>query len=201
MVQGDPSAHLEEALRRIEQKRPLSVLYVAADRPYKNIEMFVRLAKAVAEQYPSIPMRFRLVSNVQRSTARQIECLRPSNLEVVASISDWKSAYEAADILLHPSLEEGYGLPLVEAMQFGIPIISTDIPAIRETVSEGGQLLPANLDQAWVSALTSLIEPNRYRTWARASAEQGRNYTTERFLAQLRVTFPELVSGPQQGLP
>jgi glycosyltransferase involved in cell wall biosynthesis len=194
MVLGDAKVHLEGALKRIEQDRSLSVLYVAADRPYKNIAMFIRLAKAIETQRRDLSIKFRLVSTLRESTAAAIRRFHLSNLEVVPSISDWKTAYQATDVLVHPSLEEGYGLPLVEAMQFGIPIVSTDIPAVRETVSGGGQLLSPECDQDWIDAITSLTNKDRYQYWAAASAGQGQNYTAEKFLAQLRGVFSELVA-------
>jgi glycosyltransferase involved in cell wall biosynthesis len=45
-------------------------------------------------------------------------------------------AYANASVLIFPSLAEGFGLPLVEAMQRGLPVIASDIPVFRETGGE-----------------------------------------------------------------
>lgn len=49
-------------------------------------------------------------------------------------LSELVSLYKHADALIHPSISEGFGLPLVEAMHFGIPIISSHIPVFQEIV-------------------------------------------------------------------
>jgi glycosyltransferase involved in cell wall biosynthesis len=45
-----------------------------------------------------------------------------------------------ANVFAYVSLEEGFGVPPLEAMAFGIPVVCSDIPALRETAAEGGAL-------------------------------------------------------------
>jgi glycosyltransferase involved in cell wall biosynthesis len=64
--------------------------------------------------------------------------------------------YSGALALLYPSFYEGFGLPLLEAMQCGCPVVASNAGALRE-VSGGAALhLDANDPQAWAEAMRSL---------------------------------------------
>lgn len=58
----------------------------------------------------------------------------PSGMELVSDVGDAElvSIYQGASALVLPSLYEGFGLPAVEAMQLGVPVICSDIPVLRE---------------------------------------------------------------------
>ncbi len=60
--------------------------------------------------------------------------------------------------LLFPSLAEGCGLPLLEALWRGLPCLASDLPALRENASAGGcLLLPPDDTAAWETALTRIL--------------------------------------------
>ena len=76
--------------------------------------------------------------------------------------------------LLTPSLTEGFGLPIVEALHLGTPVVASDIPAHREVVGDRGVLVDPNDVEAWRSAICALIfDPGR-RPTARPATEAGR---------------------------
>ena len=75
----------------------------------------------------------------------------------------------AADVFAFPSLFEGLGGSLIEAMALGVPIVASDIPAIRETVEDGGcaTLVPPSSAAALSSALAELLDdPDRRASYA-----------------------------------
>ncbi|MDY6854428.1 MAG: glycosyltransferase family 4 protein [Thermodesulfobacteriota bacterium] len=79
--------------------------------------------------------------------------------------------YKQADIFILPSLSEGFGIVLLEAMSFGLPIIATRAGAIPELVRDGenGLLVPSQNPQALADAIESLLQSPNLR------AEYGRN--------------------------
>jgi glycosyltransferase involved in cell wall biosynthesis len=185
-VRGDPAAHVERTLARSAQARSLNMLYIAADRPYKNVASFCRLAKLLETPREGWNFHFRLISRVGPASAQEIGRLHASNLEVIPALSDVGSAYDWADVLVHPALVEGFGLPPVEAMQFGIPIIASDVPCLREVIDGGGVLLDPSDPEQWMKSLTDLTDPAVYLKRADASMERGKEFTPAAFGERLR---------------
>lgn len=89
-----------------------------------------------------------LIGMLNRQTglpaARLIEALvsrgYPLSWKGSASQRDVLQAYRAADLFLYPSLYEGFGIPVLEARAYGLPIITTNRGALQERLDEGGCL-------------------------------------------------------------
>ncbi|MDP8971487.1 MAG: glycosyltransferase family 4 protein, partial [Actinomycetota bacterium] len=86
----------------------------------------------------------------------------------------------AADVFAFPSLYEGLGGALIEAMALGLPVVASDLPAIREVVVEGGNavLVPAGAPHELATAIAKLLEdPGK----ARAFGARSRQIFDEQF--------------------
>jgi len=72
---------------------------------------------------------------------------------------DLAAAYRQADIFVLPSLMEGYGLVLLEAMSFGLPVVASKVGGIPEIVSDGveGILVPPRDEKALANAIAELL--------------------------------------------
>jgi glycosyltransferase involved in cell wall biosynthesis len=68
-----------------------------------------------------------------------------------------------ARALLFPSLAEGYGIPLVEALAVGLPVIANDLPVFREIGFGVPELLPASECEAWSKAILDYSSPTSVR--------------------------------------
>jgi glycosyltransferase involved in cell wall biosynthesis len=83
-----------------------------------------------------------------------------------------------ADIFVHTSRWEGFGIVLLEAMLAGLPVVATRVSAIPEIVADGatGTLVAAGDDEAIAAALTALLrDPNQRRVLGDAGRERVRN--------------------------
>lgn len=71
--------------------------------------------------------------------------------------------YERAVALIYPSSYEGFGLPVLDAMYVGCPVIAASIPAIREVAGDAAEYLEISDPDSLPAALTKLLSPT-YRT-------------------------------------
>jgi glycosyltransferase involved in cell wall biosynthesis len=107
--------------------------------------------------------------------------------------------YPAADAFVMPTHAEGLGFTNIEAMGFGLPVISSTVGPIPEVVADGitGQLVPPGDLRALTDAMLALAgNPNR----ARELGAAGRNafltrFTLERFRAELGDLYERALSG------
>jgi glycosyltransferase involved in cell wall biosynthesis len=88
--------------------------------------------------------------------------------------------YSSAELFVLPSLKEGFGIVLLEAMYYGLPIITTNICAMPELVKDGenGLLVPAADSQALAEAMSKLIENSDLR---KQMGERGRIQVTNSY--------------------
>jgi glycosyltransferase involved in cell wall biosynthesis len=68
-----------------------------------------------------------------------------------------------ARALLFPSHAEGFGIPLVEALVAGIPVIASDLAVFREIAGSIPELLPLDDQDTWIAALTDYASENSVR--------------------------------------
>jgi len=90
---------------------------------------------------------------------------------------DLPGLYSGAICFVYPSYFEGFGLPLVEAMQCGAPVIAGNRTSLPEVVGEAGLLFDPFDTQALVKALTQVIDDAEYRAVLRSKGlERAKNF-------------------------
>jgi glycosyltransferase involved in cell wall biosynthesis len=68
------------------------------------------------------------------------------------SSEDLLYLYNAAELLAHPAFYEGFGLPPLEAMACGLPVVASNVASLPEVVGDAGQLIdPHDVDELTVS--------------------------------------------------
>jgi glycosyltransferase involved in cell wall biosynthesis len=135
-------------IRRLFQDGRANVLFVGRIIPNKKIDDLVRCF-AVFQRYLRPRSRLLLVGDhrgQERYLARLQEMVRDLRLDEVAFTGhvdddDLQACYSVADLFLCLSEHEGYCVPLVEAMNAGVPVLAYDAGAVRETLRGGGVLL------------------------------------------------------------
>lgn len=112
-----------------------------------------------------------------------------------ATVEELGMLYSGAMVYLQPSLSEGFGLPPLEAMACGVPVIASDVAALPETLGDAALLVPPHGPEAWAAAITQLVRD----TWARTQlAVAGRahaaTFSWERTADQTMAAYLEAVS-------
>ncbi len=140
------------------------VLAVGTVQPRKNYELLVRAFRSVAEAQPHTLViaggRGWLSDGLQAEIDRQGLAARVL-LPGFVDDADLPALYSAADLFVFPSLYEGFGLPLLEAMACGVPVISSNASSLPEVAATGGEpaalLLPPGDEAAWAAAMLRLL--------------------------------------------
>jgi glycosyltransferase involved in cell wall biosynthesis len=82
---------------------------------------------------------------------------------------DLVALYGGAEVLAYPSHFEGFGLPVVEAMACGTPVVTTDVPALREVSGGAAVLVPLGDELALADAVAHVVRDPEARAAARAN--------------------------------
>jgi glycosyltransferase involved in cell wall biosynthesis len=85
-----------------------------------------------------------------------------------------------ARLLAFPSLYEGFGLPPLEAMAAGTPVVATDIPAIREVVGSHARLVPSHDAAALAAALQDVLARPPSASQRAAARDRAASFTWRR---------------------
>lgn len=108
---------------------------------------------------------------------------------------DW---YRRATVLVFPSLYEGYGWPVLEAMTFGLPVVASDGGSLPEVAGTAAPCVPADDIDGFVCEIEALL---RDPELARRRAEQGRTwagqFSLERFAREMADTYRSVCEGIQ----
>jgi glycosyltransferase involved in cell wall biosynthesis len=96
-----------------------------------------------------------------------------------------------------PSLAEGFGLPIAEALALGTPVLASDIPAHREAGGGAVRLLPASDAGSWRDAVEALAFDPAALAAARARAATFRPVTWDRFNGELSSVLEEISAQSQ----
>lgn len=156
------------------------ILFVGQCEPYKGVDILLN-AIGLLGQGEKHPYIVDIVGDTTTNTVyyRQLlEIVERDGLQErvnfhghVSDKSQLQEFYESADVFVLPSRYEGFGIVLLEAMSFGLPIVATTAGAIPELVGDGlhGLLVPPDDPQALAEAIARLLRAPDLR------AEFGRN--------------------------
>ncbi len=105
-----------------------------------------------------------------------------------------RALYRGADLFAFPSRHEGFGIPVLEAMAQGTPVVAADIPPVREVAADSARLLPPDDPDAWVDALDALLHDEVERSrLAGAGRERAQGYSWTRCAQATRAIYREAV--------
>lgn len=99
--------------------------------------------------------------------------------------------YNAADVLLFPSLEEGFGRPVAEAMSVGLPVVASDIPVMHEVAGDAA-LFTEPSPEACSRAVREAIEMRD--TLSARGLDRARIYSMPEFVRRVRDYHSSFVS-------
>jgi glycosyltransferase involved in cell wall biosynthesis len=108
--------------------------------------------------------------------------------------ADLQALYAGATVFAFPSFHEGFGLPVLEAMAAGAPVVASDIPPIREVAGDAAVLVPPGDVELWAGALEDLLDSApRLAALAEAGRRRAALFPWSRTAAATLEVYQDLV--------
>lgn len=166
------------------------VLFVGARSRYKNFDMAV---DAVALE-PSLKLYVVGGGPLSEVELRLLESRLPGRYRTFGKVSDSQlnSLYNSAFCLLYPSSYEGFGMPVVEAMKAGCPVVAVNISSIPEVGGKAAILVDKPSAGQFHEALKALDNLELRRTCVRGGLVHSENFSWERCFRELMSVYKEL---------
>ena len=174
------------------------ILYVGAFGPHKNVPTLLR-----AYQWARLEggLRAKLVLVVNSSWGEEtkafLETLRVRDDIVLTGYvvaEDLPALYAGADLFIFPSRYEGFGLPVLEAMACGTPVIVSNRGALPEVAGEAGLYVDPENPSALAEAICTVAGDQTIRArMASAGLKQAANFIWTRSAAEMLALFREIV--------
>lgn len=125
-----------------------------------------KLMKEIIERSPD-STTFRILKggwgdsfSIFRQLIEPLPQQKKAQIDFVEYVDDMRDAYRSSRVLVFPSFEEGYGMTPVEAMYCGLPVVSSDYPAIGEAVGDAAHTLCPYRTTAedWIAAIEHALD-------------------------------------------
>ncbi len=156
----------QQWLESVKRKHELPnhfILFVGQIYPMKNVG---RIIEAFSLLRDKIPHKLVLVGKPELKYGRDLAQIDKFNLQDRVILTGWvpdedlAAIYNLADLLIFPSLYEGFGIPLLEAMACGCPVLTSNKSATQEVVGDAGYLVnPLDVEEIASGVLEVISNP------------------------------------------
>lgn len=185
--------HAPAKVAPLDQRQPW-LLHVGALQSRKNVP---RLVEAFEQTPPG--WRLKLAGGAGYGSEailhRIAQSRRRGDIDVLGYVSRAKleSLYARSSVLAFPSLDEGFGIPVLEAMAYGLPVVTASRSATVEVAGEAAVLTDPASVEAIADGLTRVMEDLALReTLQRAGAVRAAAFPWTRAVAETAAVYREL---------
>ena len=139
-----------------------SFIYMGRLKPYKNIDVAIKAFSTVCKKFPDATLTVAGFGEIIKDLKKQVEKLGLSGrVRILGRVSEKEKVKLLGEswVAIQPSSFEGWGITVLEANACGTPVIASDVPGLRDSVSDGvtGILVPVKDAQALSETMEKLI--------------------------------------------
>jgi glycosyltransferase involved in cell wall biosynthesis len=195
---GDDQA-MAELRRRIGLKAERYVLFIGGADPRKNHQIFLEAAEMVRKKLgprmlvlvgsPVHPFGNYEETARRRSLTEKVLC--PGRL----STNDLQLLYSSTDLFVFPSLYEGFGMPVLEAMACGAPVLTSSSTALAEVAGDAAMLVDPQGARALGETMVRMLEDEPLRAVLKVKGfDRAKQFSWEQAAAKTVALYKELCS-------
>jgi glycosyltransferase involved in cell wall biosynthesis len=167
---------------------PPYLLHVGDLHERRNLAMLVEAVLAARPHFAALPALSLVLAGADRGVGDAVCAIaaRAGAADAVVRLGPvsekrLRTLYRGAIALAYPSLYEGFGLPLVEAMACGTPVIASNTASMPEVLGDAGMLVDPADAQAWTRAIIDVVNNEQTRGRLRtAGLRRAADFTWER---------------------
>jgi glycosyltransferase involved in cell wall biosynthesis len=177
------------------------LLHVGDLHERRNLPLIVH-AMLEAQRRPGMPALSLVLAGVDRGIGDRLrsyarEANTPDAVVCLGSVTDRQllALYRGAAALVYPSRYEGFGLPVLEAMACGTPVIASRAASIPEVLGDAGVLLDPDDEPGWAEAIAEVVNDEwRKGRMRKAGLARARSFTWARTAAITLDAYRAVVS-------
>lgn len=157
---------VNEALSSLGISKPY-LFTVLAGYPHKNLITLLKAFKKISIQFPNLSLIICGLSG--RADTDNLKYIKDNHLDDRLKILGYvdnsvlKCLYQSAEIFVFPSAYEGFGIPITEAMQSGVPVVSSNAFSLKEVAGNGALLVDPFAVDEYVDAIIKLLSSSKAR--------------------------------------
>ena len=143
------------------------ILYLGTIEPRKNLPVLIKSYKQIADD--GTDYKLVLVGKYGWMYQEVLALIDDLDLQDMVCLTGYVSqedlpvVYNLASLFVYPTIYEGFGLPALEAMACGVPVITTRVASLPEIVGDAGLLIPVNDTDALYEAMNQVLEDTALR--------------------------------------
>ncbi len=175
------------------------ILFMGTIEPRKNVATLLDAYEQLAGRRPSTPPLLLAGGAGFRSEAIMARIARPPLAGRVRHLGyvsdpDREALYRSAAVVVLPSLDEGFGLPALEAMTLGVPVVASNRGALPEVLGGAGVLVDPLVASAIAGALERVLtDPELAAACATRGIARARNYSWDASATALLIAYEQAV--------
>ncbi len=170
---------------------PKNLVYMGSFMEYKNVETLIRGMKDLSD------FTLHLLSRISPERKAELEKLIPSGAKVIFynGVSDKEYAEKLADnaLLVTASLDEGYGLPIAEALVLGVPAVISDLPIFHEVAGEGALYFKPTDSADFAKQVNQASSKSNYHKLSGTAIKQSQKFSWKTSAATLLKAIESLL--------